>query len=401
MLERILYTTLVDLSLPYGPGVNERGFVRDMLARYGDRFHAVVPKPARGLPEELVGLSATLIPSGSSVRTAAGWAQANSLGTIAVPRAIRRFRPDLVVMRTGAFVIPHYRVSRTTCLPYVVKTAGDVSFRAFYGRSRLRRRLRSLNDRMFERLLDGALCIDVVSSQQRDLVIQMHPDLESRVHVVENGVDLELFGTERRAASRQKLGFAASDLVVGYVGGLPMQRGGKEVVDVVAGLIERYRVRGLIVGDSGEADACRRYAESRSVSQDVVVYGEVDYGEVPDLMASMDVGISILRGRERENSEQKVRQYLATGLCVVGTAGSNDFLRGQDFARVVDGDHLEEIIDATTSLLDLGRDNLLRLGLTARRFAEANLSLARQNERRIELWNAMLVKRAADGLVGG
>jgi glycosyltransferase involved in cell wall biosynthesis len=182
------------------------------------------------------------------------------------------------------------------------------------------------------------------------------------------------------------LGFAADDFVVGYVGNVPMQRGGKEVIDVVACLGSNWNVKGLVVGDGGEAQACRQYAQQRGVSDAVVICGELDYGQLPDVVASMDVGLSILRPRERGASEQKVRQYLAAGLCVVGTAGSNNFLRGHEFARVVETAQPEEVVSAVASFLEAGREGISKLGLRARLFAEDALSIEARNDERLQLW---------------
>ena len=389
MFRRILYSSLVDVSLPSGPGVNERSFLKDMLVRYDANLHAVIPRPVRGLPEELAGLDATLIRTWGSVRTKRGWSQANALGAFQLPCAIERFQPDLIVLRSGALAVPHYLLSRASGIPYVVKTAGDVTFQSFYGRSWIRRSLKGPNDRMFASLLHGALCIDVVSPSQRERVTRLHPNLGSRICVIDNGVDLNHFISGGRVAARERFGFAEKDFVVGYVGNLPMQRGGKEVIDVVASLTTRGNVRGLIVGDSGEADACRQHASASGVSDAVMVYGEADYGNVPELMACIDVGLSILQPRERGNSEQKVRQYLATGLCVVGTAGSNDFLRGQEFARIVQSADLDEVVGAVVSFIAEGRESIDGLGRKARSFAESTLSIAARNDQRVALWNEM------------
>jgi len=389
VFRRILYTSLVDLSLPYGPGVNERGFLRDMLARFGDELCAVVPRPARSMPNELEGLNTSFIPCWGSVRTVSGWSQANALGSSVLLRAAGLFQPDLVVMRAGTLAIPQFTLTRRLRVPYVLKTAGDVTFQRFYEGSVLRKALKSVNDAMFAHLLHGALCIDVVSSAQREVAVQVYPDLESRVHVVDNGVDLDHFVPARDDAERQRMGISETDCVIGYVGGIPMQRGGKEVVDVVAGLRSLRKVRGLIVGDGGEAEACRRYAQDRGVSDLIVVFGEADYGDVPELMACIDVGLSIRRPRERGQSEMKVRQYLATGLCVVGTAVSNDFLRDHDFARVVETDAPSEVLNAVASFVAMGREVVMSLGRSARAFAESTLSIEARNDQRIKLWSEM------------
>lgn len=386
-VERILYASLEDVSLPYGPGVNERGFLKDMLTRADhQQLRAVIPRPSRGMPKDLKDLDATFLPAWGSVRSPFGWAQARALGSPALLKAINSFRPDLIVMRVGALSIPLYLVARRRSVPYVLKTAGDGTFRRFYERNAIARALRGFNRRIFDEIMQGAACIDVASQTQRDVLKRLYPDSAPRIHVIDNGVDLQFFRGADGGAARERLGFGPDEIVIGYVGNWPMRRGGKEVVDAIAGLMPTAGVRGLVVGDSGEVEDCRRYARGRGVAELVVVYGEADYGEVPELMAAIEIGLSILRPRERNHAELKVRQYLASESCVVGTAGSNDFLHGRDFARVVDTTDPDEIVQAIAGLVRLGRGRLSTLGQDARIFAESTLSLASRNNQRIKLW---------------
>lgn len=386
MLARVLYTSLEDVSLPYGPGVNERGFLKDMRSRLGDSLCAVIPEPSRAMPEDLHGLNATFIPASGSVRSRLGWIQARIAGSVILLRTIDRFRPDLIVMRAGALDLPHFFASRRSAVPYVMKTAGDGTFRGFYRKRRFLRPLQILNRPIFDQLMHHAACVDVASPSQRDVLTGLYPRLAPRIHVVDNGVDLEFFRSRDGSAVKSRIGFAPNDFVVGYVGGHPMQRGGREVIDVLAELRSLGNVKGLIVGDSGQADSCREYARDRGVADIAVIYGQADYSEVPDLMASMDVGLSILRPKERHASEMKVRQYLASRLCVVGTAGSNDFLRGHPFARVVETTEPKDVVAAVAGFLEQGSERLAALGTAARAFAEAKLSLVSRNTQRIALW---------------
>lgn len=386
MFNRILYMSLVDLSLPNGPGVNERGFLKELLGRIGPNLHAVVPSPTREMPNELTGLDATFLPRGHSVRATSGWAQANLAGGVVGPRAVRRFRPDLIVMRAAGLPFPQWRIAREARVPFVLKTAGDLAFESFYAQGRLRRMAAPLNERMWSRLMNGALCVDVVSPTQASIAARLHPRARGRVHVVDNSVDIELFTHLNRAEARRRFGYRKGEFVVGYVGTRPMQRGGKEVVDVVA---QVPGLRGLVVGDSGQADDLRTYAASRGVSDSVTIFGEADFSQVPGLMAAIDIGFSIRRQAERGQSELKVRQYLATGLCVVGTAVSNDFLEDFDFARVIESVETSSVVAATVSLLNTGEDGLVALRAQAREYAEAKLSLRAQMDHRMELWNRM------------
>ncbi|MEX1183853.1 MAG: glycosyltransferase [Gemmatimonadota bacterium] len=393
MPERLLYTSFVDVSLPYGPGINERAFLADLLPRYGNNLHAVIPMPSRGMPVELRSLTTTFI-SRTSVRKLAGWLQARTTGAAVLLRSIRRFHPDLVVIRAGAFSFSHALIARAG-IPFVLKTAGDLTHEAFYQRRIAGRLLKKVDQGMLDTLLEKTLAVDVVSHAHKEAIVGRYPHLEQRVHVIDNGVDLNMFGRASAADCRRAQGFADGDIVLGYVGNYPMRRGGKEVIAAVAALRSRMPVKGLVVGDGGEADECRRFAEVLGVGDAVVVAGEVEYAKVPEFMAAMDVALSILRPNERHESEQKVRQYLACGLSVVGTAGSNDFLRGYSFARVVQTENTEEIVAAVISLLDRGQAGLAELRSRARRFAESTLSVSSRNDHRLREWTRALASSTA------
>ena len=213
-----------------------------------------------------------------------------------------------------------------------------------------------------------------------------YPGVEGQIYVIDNGADFEAFNAAKYPQSKQTLGFESESIVIGYIGNFPMRRGGKEVIDVVAALRSDPRVRGLVVGDSGEAEGCRKYAEELGVADLVTVYGEAEYSIVPSLTAAIDCGLSILRPAERGASEQKVRQYLASGACVVGTAGSNDFLRGQDFARVVESSDMDSVVSAVDELIQQGQEAIAALGSRAREFARNELTIAVRNDKRLQCW---------------
>lgn len=386
MFKRVLYTSYVDVSLPYGPGVNEYGFLKDMSQRFGSNLHVVIPRPARELPPELTSLDATYLTMFGSSRNPTAWFQARTTGAIALWSAIRKFNPDVIVLRSGAMSLSQLLIGAQKKVPYVIKTAGDGSHTEFYSRRKFSRALKPVDQLIQKCVFENACCIDVVSGPQKNKLSSLYPSLSERVHVIDNGVETAKFNPDNYPQSKKSLGFSDDDIVVGYVGSVPMQRGGKEVIDVVAALRSNTRVRGLIVGDSGEADACREYASKLGLSDLVVVYGEADYPKVPGLMAAIDCGMSIRRVNERSVAELKVRQYLASGACVVGTPVSNDFLRGYDFARVVESDETEEVVAAVQDLIENGQVRLAELGKKARAFADAELSLAARNDLRLRYW---------------
>lgn len=391
-IKKLLYTSFVDVGVPYGPGVNELSFIRDMRRRLGDGFMAVIPTPQReDMVAEMRAAGAEFLCS-ASVRTVPGWVEARTLGFTRLQRVVRMFKPDLVVMRPGSFSFPQLWIKRVG-YPYVLKTAGDGNFDRFYQRGRLRRITAGHNERQFAELLAGCMCVDVVSEMQLSALESRYPEARGKAYHIDNGVDTEVFGAMDRNQARQALGFGADDVVIGYVGNFPERRGGREVVEAVSALRERFPVKGLIVGDSGEAEACRSLAARLGVSDRVNVVGEVEYARVPAFMAAMDVGFSIRRRAEQNCAELKVRQYLASGMCLVGTAGSNDFLIGQPFARIVDDESLGPISEACQELLSHGRGEIERLGVMARDYAVKNLSVEKINRQRMDLWMNLMNSR--------
>lgn len=376
------------MSLSYGPGVNERGFIKDMNLRLGQSFKAAIPRPSKGLPIDLCDSNISYLNVSESCRSLSGWIETRLIGCLKLMRIVKDFKPDLVIMRLGAFPLPQFFLSLVVSTPFAIKHAGPGHFDFFYKVNPIRRITSGFNEFMLKKMLNQSLMIDVVSVIQFHSLIRRYPSVSERTYVIDNGADLSMFSiksSENKSKMREVLHINEDDFVIGYVGSFPMRRGGKEVVDVVKSLQHAMCIKGIIVGDSGEAQNCRKYVHENGLDDFVNVIGEVDYMEVPKYMKIMDVGFSIRRPYEQHCSELKVRQYLASGLCVVGTPGSNDFLQGYEFARIVSGKSIREISEAVLSLFKEGRAGLMKKRKSASFFAQSELSIESQNNFRLKL----------------
>ena len=393
-LTRILYSSFADISLPYGPGVNERGFIKDMAKRFGENFKVVIPRPSKGLPKELQNANISYMNYLKSSRSILGWVEARLLGCFRLRSDIKEFKPDLMVIRSGSLALPYLFSAIDGSVPFALKTAGAGSFEAFYRTNPLRRITSGSNEYILSKLLAKSIAVDVTGDVHRESLIKLCPKIADRVYVIDNGVDLGMFSSRNGPMIREKYGIAADDIVIGYVGGFPMRRGGKEVIDLIGNLYESLPVKGIIVGDSGEVEQCREHARHTEVSDLITITGQVDYEKVPDLMDAMDIGLGILRPQQQHACEQKVRQYIASGLCVIGTQGSNDFLRGHDFARVVPGENMSEITDAALSLLEEGSIGLKKRAEKARQYAKEKLSIESRNNSRLTIWDEALSSKS-------
>ena len=135
-----------------------------------------------------------------------------------------------------------------------------------------------------------------------------------RCRTVYNGVDTTYY--RPAPASRQterKLGFGASDFVIGTVGVL---RPEKRQVDLLhaAGVLKRrgIPVRVLLVGDGPCAAHLRKVAQELDLTESVVFYGLAD--DVRPLLAVMDV---FVLSSVTETFSNAALEAMASGCCVV------------------------------------------------------------------------------------
>lgn len=122
----------------------------------------------------------------------------------------------------------------------------------------------------------------------------------------------------------------------------------------------------------------------------IILVDAVPYRDVLRLMQAMDVGLSLRRSAQRDSSEWKVWQYLTSGLCVIGTAGSNNFLQNSPFAKVIDSISPEAVVAAAAKLVEHGADGIRALGHRAKAPALSNLSAEAKHEKRIAFWEHSL-----------
>ncbi len=393
-ITRLLYTSLVDISVPYGPGVNETGFIRDMYRRYGSNFMALIPRPMNGLPHDLSAAKIEYLNYAPSSRGPLGWVESRVSGMVRLPFAINHFDPDFIVMRAGAVFLPGLVfLKRRMSIPYALRVAVNGSFEDFYSGNRFRRIFTRYNQHIYGSLVKHANVIDIVTERKKTELIERYPFAEDRVFVIDNGVDVNMFSRETNSSVRTRFNIANDTIVLGYVGGFPWRRGAKQLIDCIHALISKelcFNVHGMIVGDNGDAAVCRDYAQTLGISESITVTGRVAFDQVPKYMSAMDIGISIRDYSEQGCSELKVRQYLASGLCVIGSKGSNDFLRGQPFARILETGSQDEILTAYEQLTEKGKDELTQLGTQATAYARKHLSVESKNDRRLELWRNSL-----------
>jgi glycosyltransferase involved in cell wall biosynthesis len=136
----------------------------------------------------------------------------------------------------------------------------------------------------------------------------------SSIEVLRNGVDLELFAPQDRAAARRELGIAEVGSVVASVGWLIPRKGHDLAIRAVARLSKTML---LIVGEGPEEAALRRLAEQIGVAGRVRFVGSVPQERLPAAYNAADV---LVLASSREGFPNVLLEALACGTPVVATA---------------------------------------------------------------------------------
>lgn len=242
------------------------------------------------------------------------------------PRALAEIGTDidLVYERFGIFQSLG-RPFKKRGIAWVLETSGPFFLEADKERrsttsARLARRL----ELGAYRECDVLIC---VTKALRDIILDEAGIEPSKVLVIPNGVDVDLFSPEAHTVRRIQRGF-----VVGYVGSLI----GWQRLDVLIEVAGELRSRGVpislvIIGDGPEKDSWGARARSVGMGEHVSFVGQVSRHEVPPYIAGFDVGYCgqmKLQSGSMYHSPLKLYEYMSMAKPVVAS-------RFEDAERVV------------------------------------------------------------------
>ena len=185
------------------------------------------------------------------------------------------------------------------------------------------------------------------------------------------GVDVERFRPDAaaRQAIRERLGWPADAIVVGYLGRFVAEKGIAMLSDALGGPLARGACHALFVGGGDLESTLRRLA--RAHPRRVHVQTGVPHDDVPAWLNAMDIlcATSVSTPRWREQFGRMLIEAMACGVAVIASdSGEMPFVVGDAGAIVPEGD------DAawTETIAELVADPAKRC-----RYAERGLTRAR------------------------
>ncbi len=223
-----------------------------------------------------------------------------------------------------------------------------------------------------------------VCAALKDVLVDLGTDPD-QVHVLRNGVDLEMFKPADRAAVRRIWRIRRQTLL--SVGHLIERKGHDLVVQALADLPDMDLI---IAGDGPERDRLERLAASLNVADRVRILGVVDHHRLAELYSAVDL---LVLASSREGWPNVLLEALACGTPVVATRiwGTAEIVTMPEAGRLIDQRSPGAIAKAVRDVLGHAPDHA-----RTRAFAEC-FSWEATTEGQLRLFSSLV--RGRSGLV--
>ena len=355
-------------------------YVIDWFHRTGGTEKHLV-QLVRGLPASEFRCTVVIFDLGSNplveeMRAAGARVIHLPVGREYVPNALRQaWRLSRLVRRRRFDVVQTYHQKADTFGALIVWLSGQrhlVSSKRDTGE--LRNRLHRFLNRRLSRLFEAFIMV----SEGVGRVVATRDRLPAaRIRTIYNGVDTRWYApptAHERSEARDRLGFAASDLVVGMVAGFRAEKNHEVFFAGVERALELVPdLRILLVGGGELLEAARRRIGGSKLAQRTTFAGEV--ADVRPWLWAMDAGC--LTPGANEGFSNAVLEQMAAGLPMVVTdvGGNAEAVAEGETGFVIPANQPEAVAAALVRLL-ADRTQLRRMGSAARQRVEQRFSLA-------------------------
>jgi glycosyltransferase involved in cell wall biosynthesis len=325
------------------------------LRRLGLEVHVVLP-PNEGADS----LASQCEAAGAAVSRVAVRGKWDLAGALAVRRLVTRERPDVIHVHLSSPVegLPALLALRAGGAPRLVTTEHAPTWFP------LRRTYSSIAKRLVGR---GVAAVIAVSQADARFLEQEFGVLKERLYVVPNGVDLDGYDHDRRAA-RLTCGLPVdAGFLVGYLGALEPKKGIEDLLEAASA----SRINGLIVALAGEGSMAARL--SQGAHPPCRLLGQLDDPKL--FLASLD---AFAFPSHQEALPLALLEAMAARLPVIATrvGGIPEAVEDGVSGLLVEP-HRPDQLEAALQRIAEDRELALRLGAAARARVEREFSAQR------------------------
>ncbi len=274
-------------------------------------------------------------------------------------KLVREFRPEAIYERRFSPKIS-VTLGKMTRTPSVVEINGMVEEerKLYDGRKKTASGLDRIKRRVRRYFLRSANGIVAVSDGIGKALVDEYKVQPSKVEVVHNGANIDLFRPIDRSKCIEELGLNPNLRYICFSGNLAPWQGVEHLISAFPKLIEETPdLRLLLVGDGVLRANLENMVEELNIQDFTEFTGRVPYEQVPLYLNSSEVCVApfsgILRNVKYGFSAIKLYEYMGCGVPFVTTTvcGIQDEIEENDIGVIVPPDDHVSLADAVSGLL--------------------------------------------------
>lgn len=301
----VVLVTVEDLSKTSGSGIATRELIVGLETAAGKPLYVVCPEPKGTLPDRLrdaVDEFRFLPPETNPGNPR--WHLHEEVSTLrALLDILGRVDPEVVVTRLSPSTLAPAPLCKVFGVPHVLLIRGWVNSHNDYEETKFGGVVEQVV-RMNVRLSDEVF---VAFEELREWAAEYRGMEQSAVEVLPNAVDPEVFKPMSRGDVRRRLGIDEDAFVVGFVGSVSKRH---ELPTLLRAVSRENGIEAMIVGDGDLRTELEELAGELGIAHRVRFIGQVDHEEVPEYIASFDVGYGVVSEGKASNPI-KCYEYLA------------------------------------------------------------------------------------------
>ena len=302
-----------------------------------------------------------------------------------------RDKPDIVHGHLHEGVFIGYFVSRILDVPLVFDLQGSLVGEMLAHDFISTRGLFYSSNRFLEKLTTQMADVVLASSVGAASYLQTDPDLGvKKIHIVPEGVDVDIYEKANRFGIRQELGIEDSTPLCVYMGVLYPYQGIDALIRGAPIALEICPELEFLVIGFPNVDHYERMADNIGIGDRFHFVGRVEYERLPEYLTAGDLAVTPKDSQTEANS--KIYNFMAAGLPVVAyDTATNRSLLGELGSYSARGD--ENGLAAAVGELARDEEKRKRIGTACRKRAREDFSWKNVGEKILTIYEDLLEGR--------
>ena len=300
---------------------------------------------------------------------------------------IRQEMPDVIHERQTYNGFGGFLLAKRFRLPFVLEINAPLELELGMYHTKFYKWVGKITE---EKIVPRADKVITVSASLKNYILDRFNIHSSRVEVVPNGVDLELFNPKVSGADVRHRYNLNDNPVVSFVGSLKKWHG----IDILLNAAEKILtinplIKFMIIGSGSEEKGLKKQA-----SENIIFTGSVNYQDVPKYLAASDIVVAPYPQIDFFYfSPVKLFEYMATGKPIIASniGQIGDVLEHGKTGLLIEPGNYKELAENILTLLE---DEELKkiLGRNARIEVEKNYTWERNARKIMEIYKEVLEK---------